>query len=100
MPAWPGIPAAVAAEVASADHHGIRISRAPATGAVPSLAETTDVLAQARTLEGLNRALQSVTRQLGGQEATLSRVEAARATLPAIPPSSRCSRRRGCARCS
>ena len=76
-PAWPGIPAAVAAEVASADHHGMRISRAPATGAAPSLAETTDVLAQARTLEGLNRALQSVTRQLGAQEATLSRVEAA-----------------------
>ena len=70
-PAWPVIAAAVAAEAASADHHGMRISRTPAAGAAPSLAETTDVLAQARTLEGLNRALHSVTLQLGAQEAAL-----------------------------
>jgi GAF domain-containing protein len=55
----------------------MRISRTPAAGAAPSLAETTDVLAQARTLEGLNRALHSVTLQLGAQEAALSRVDAA-----------------------
>jgi hypothetical protein len=76
-PAWPLIPAAVAAEAASADQHGMRISRTVGVGAAQSLAEMTDVLARARTLEELNRALHGVTRQLGAQEAALSNVDAA-----------------------
>ena len=83
-PAWPVIPAAVAAEAASADRHGMRISRAPVAGAVQSLAEMTDVLARARTLEGLNRALHGVTLQLGAQEAALSRIDAAAGCLVTV----------------
>ena len=83
-PAWPVIPAAVAAEAASADHHGMRISRAPVAGAAQSLAEMTDVLARARTLEELNRALHGVTLQLGAQEAALSRVDAAAGCLVTV----------------
>ena len=68
------IPASVAAESASADHHGMRISR---TAMERSLAELTDVLARARTRDELNRALHGVTLQLGAQEAALSRVDVA-----------------------
>jgi hypothetical protein len=82
-PAWPVIQAAVAAAAASADHHGMRISRTLA-GSAPSLAEMTDVLAGVRTLEELNRALHGVTLQLGAQEAALSRVDAAAGCLVTI----------------
>ena len=78
-PAWPVIPAAVAAEVASADDHGMRLAGVPVVGAAASLAEMTDVLARARTLEELNRALHGVTLQLGADEAAMSRVDARRA---------------------
>jgi EAL domain-containing protein (putative c-di-GMP-specific phosphodiesterase class I) len=83
-PAWPVVPAAVAAEAASADHHGMRISRTAAVGAAQSLAEMTDVLAQARTLAELNRGLHGVTLQLGAQEAALSRVDLAAECLVTI----------------
>jgi GAF domain-containing protein len=44
-------------------------------GSLPSLAEITDVLAAARTLEDLMRALEGVTRQLGAQESAISGIE-------------------------
>ena len=83
-PAWPVIPAAVAAEVASADHHGMRLAGVPVVGAAASLAEMTDVLARARTLEELNRALHGVTLQLGADEAAMSRVDAAAGCLVTV----------------
>ena len=83
-PAWPVIPAAVAAESASADHHGMRLAGVPVVGAAASLAEMTDVLARARTLEELNRALHGVTLQLGADEAAVSRVDAAAGCLVTV----------------
>jgi diguanylate cyclase (GGDEF)-like protein len=83
-PAWPVIPPAVAAEVASADHHGMRLSRIAVDGAASTLAEMTDVLAQARTLEALNRALQGVMLQLGAQDACMSRVDGAAACVVTV----------------
>ena len=44
----------------------------------------TDVLARARTLEELNRALHGVTLQLGAQEAALSRIDAAAGCLVTV----------------
>ena len=55
----------------------MRLAGLPVVGAAPSLAEMTDVLAGARTLEQLNLALQGVTLQLGAQEAGISRVDLA-----------------------
>ena len=78
------IPAAVAAEVASADDHGMRLAGVPVAGAAASLAEMTDVLARARTLEELNRALHGVTLQLGADEAAISRVDAAAGCLVTV----------------
>ena len=79
--AWPQIPAAVAAEAASADHHGMRIAGMPVPGAAPSLGEMTDVLARVGTREEFNRALHGVTLQLGAQESAIARVDAAAACL-------------------
>jgi diguanylate cyclase (GGDEF)-like protein len=83
-PPWPAIPADVAAEAASAAQHGMRISRTPVVGAAQSLAEMTDVLAGAGTVEELNRALQGVMLQLGAQDAALSRVDVAAGCLITI----------------
>jgi EAL domain-containing protein (putative c-di-GMP-specific phosphodiesterase class I) len=74
-PAWPVIPAAVAAEAASAAFHGTVVEGMPLTGAGSSLGEMTEVLARVVTREGLNRALQGVTLQLGGEEAVISQIE-------------------------
>ena len=71
-PAWPAIPAAVAAEVAAADDHGMRA--AGATEAA-SLGEVTEVLARARTIQELKHALDGVTRLLGAEEAAISRLD-------------------------
>jgi diguanylate cyclase (GGDEF)-like protein len=79
--AWPRIPAAVAAEAAAADHHGMRIAGMPVTGAAPSLAEMTDVLARVSSRPELNRALHGVTLQLGAQESAIARVDTRAACL-------------------
>jgi EAL domain-containing protein (putative c-di-GMP-specific phosphodiesterase class I) len=80
-PAWPRIPAAVAAEAAASDQHGMRIAGMPVAGAAPSLAAMTDVLARVSSREELNRALHGVTLQLGAQESAIARVDAAAASL-------------------
>ena len=71
-PAWPAIPAAVAAEVAAAGDHGMR---AAAATEVASLGEVTEVLARARTIEELKRAIDGVTRLLGADESAISRLD-------------------------
>jgi hypothetical protein len=71
-PAWPAIPAAVADEVAAAGDHGMRA--AGATEAA-SMGEVTEVLARARTIEELKRAIDGVTRLLGAEEAAISRLD-------------------------
>jgi diguanylate cyclase (GGDEF)-like protein len=74
-PAWPAIPAEVAAEAASADDHGMRRAGAAEAGAVPSLGQLTEVLARAETVEQLKRALDGVTELLGAEEAAISRLD-------------------------
>ena len=80
-PAWPAIPAAVAAEVAAADDHGMR---AAATTEAASLGEITEVLARATTIEELKHALEGVTRLLGAEEAAISRLDAAAGCLVTV----------------
>jgi EAL domain-containing protein (putative c-di-GMP-specific phosphodiesterase class I) len=77
-PAWPAIPAAVAAEVAAADDHGMR---AAGTTEAASLGEVTEFLARARSLEELKRAINGVTRLLGADEAAISRLDPAAGVL-------------------
>ena len=69
---WPAIPAAIAAEVAAAEDHGMR---AAGTTEAASLGEITEVLARACTVEELKRALDPVTQLLGAEEAALSRLD-------------------------
>ncbi len=71
-PAWPAIPAAVAAAVAAADDHGMR---AAAATEAASLGEVTEVLARARTIPELKLALDGVTRLLGAEEAAISQFD-------------------------
>ena len=74
-PAWPEVPAAVAAAAASADDHGMRRAGASDTGAAPSLGELADVLARVRTIDELKHALDGVTRLLGAEEAGIARLD-------------------------
>ena len=82
-PAWPVIPAAVAAEVASADHHGMRLAGMPVVGAAPSLAEMTDVLARAR------RSRSSTARCRASRSSSAPRRRRSRASTPRPDASSR-----------
>ena len=81
---WPGIPAAVAAEAAAADEHGMRLAGVAEAGAEASLGELTDVLARVRTIEELKAALDGVIRQLGAEEAAISRLDAAAGVLVTV----------------
>ena len=58
--------------------------RAAATTEAASLGEVTDVLARARTIEELKRALDGVTRLLGAEEAAISRLDAAAGCLVTV----------------
>jgi diguanylate cyclase (GGDEF)-like protein len=78
---WADIPAAVAAEAASADEHGMRLAGVAEAGAEASLGELTDVLARVSTVDELKAALDGVIRQLGAEEAAISRLDAAAGVL-------------------
>jgi diguanylate cyclase (GGDEF)-like protein len=80
-PAWPAIPAAVAAATASADDHGMRRAGTADAGEAPSLGDLADALARAETIRELNLALGGVTRLLGAEEAAISRLDPAAGCL-------------------
>ena len=80
-PAWPAIPAAVAAEVAAAEDHGMRAAGASEAA---SLGEVTELLARARTIEELKDALDGVTRLLGAEESAISRLDPADGCLVTV----------------
>jgi diguanylate cyclase (GGDEF)-like protein len=83
-PAWPDIPVAVAVQSASAGAHGMRLAGVSEAGSLMSLGELTDVLARVRTIEELKHALDGVTRQLGAEEAAISRLDAAAGCLVTV----------------
>jgi GAF domain-containing protein len=72
-PAWPEIDGELAAEVASADHSGMRVAQ-PTVAGPPTIGEVTEAIARVRSLADLNRAMVMIETLTHADDVALSRV--------------------------